>query len=60
GTFFEFFSDMDNIADDEKWVVKEDWDLSDAWSIWGEKDQPELFFRVPDMESIIAGWHKSQ
>jgi hypothetical protein len=60
GTFFEFFTDMDNIADDAKWVVKEDWDLSDAWSIWGEKDQPELFFKVPDMESIMAGWHQSQ
>ncbi|MDG2277042.1 MAG: VOC family protein [Pseudomonadales bacterium] len=60
GTFFEFFADMDNIDNDAAWVVKDDWDMTDAWSIWGEKDQPELFFKVPDMEALIAGWNASQ
>ena len=58
GTFFEQFADMDRIVDDEAWTVREDWPLEDSWSIWGDKNQPEVFFRPDDMEDIIAGWNK--
>jgi catechol 2,3-dioxygenase-like lactoylglutathione lyase family enzyme len=58
GTFFEYFADMDVIDDDEAWQVREDWDLEDAWSIWGNKDQPEVFFQPDDMEEVIAGYQK--
>ena len=56
GTFFEFFADMDQIADDEAWTIRENWDLMDSWSIWGEKQQPEVFFRPVDMDAVIEGW----
>ena len=59
GTFFEFFADMDQIADDEAWTIREDWDLTDAWSIWGEKEQPEVFFRPLDMDAVIGGWTRA-
>ena len=59
GTFFEFFADMDQIADDEAWEIRENWDLADAWSIWGEKQQPEVFFRPVDMDAVIEGWSRA-
>jgi catechol 2,3-dioxygenase-like lactoylglutathione lyase family enzyme len=59
GTFFEFFADMDRIIDDEGWRIKDDWDPGDAWSLWGDKDQPEVFFEPKDMAEIIAGWNKA-
>ena len=58
GTFFEYFADMDRIVDDEAWEVREDWPMDDAWSLWGEKQQPEVFFRPDDIEEVIAGWNK--
>ena len=58
GSFFEFFSDMDRIDDDDAWEIRTDWDLADSWSLWGEKDQPEVFFNPPDMEEVAAGWEK--
>ena len=58
GTFFEQFADMDRIEDDEAWEVREDWPLEDSWSVWGEKSQPEVFFRPDDMDEVIAGWNK--
>jgi catechol 2,3-dioxygenase-like lactoylglutathione lyase family enzyme len=58
GTFFEYFSDMDRIVDEAAWVIREDWPMDDAWSIWGTKSQPEVFFRPDDMDEIIAGWNK--
>ena len=58
GSFFEFFSDMDRIEDDDAWEIRTDWDLADSWSLWGEKDQPEVFFNPPDMEEVAAGWAK--
>ncbi|MGE4649819.1 MAG: hypothetical protein AAEJ53_02940, partial [Myxococcota bacterium] len=57
-SFFEFFSDMDRIDDDDAWEIRSDWDLADSWSLWGEKDQPEVFFNPPDMEEVAAGWEK--
>ena len=58
GSFFEFFSDMDRIEDDDAWEIRTDWDLADSWSLWGDKDQPEVFFNPPDMEEVAAGWAK--
>ena len=58
GNFFEFFSDMDTIADDEAWEIGTDWDPGDSWSLWGEKSQPEVFFSPVDMDEIVAGWEK--
>ena len=58
GSFFEFFSDMDRIEDDDAWEIRTDWDLADSWSLWGDKDQPEVFFNPPDMEEVVAGWEK--
>ena len=58
GTFFEYFADMDRIVDDEAWEIREDWPMDDSWSIWGEKDQPEVFFTPDDMDEVIAGWNK--
>ena len=58
GTIFEYFADMDQIVDDEGWRVREDWPLEDTWSLWGEKDQPEVFFQPDDIEEVIAGWTK--
>ena len=58
GTFFEFFSDMDRIVDDDAWEIGTDWDPGDSWSLWGEKKQPEAFFSPADMEEIVAGWEK--
>lgn len=59
GTFFEFFADMDRIVDEEAWEIRTDWDLSDSWSVWGEKDQPEVFFNPPDMDDLVAGFGKA-
>ena len=58
GNFFEFFSDMDQIVDDDAWEIGTDWDPADSWSLWGEKNQPEVFFSPPDMEEIVAGFAK--
>jgi hypothetical protein len=58
GTFFEQFADMDRIVDDEAWEVREDWPMDDSWSIWGEKDQPEVFFRPDDIDAVIEGFNK--
>ena len=58
GNFFEFFSDMDTIVDDEAWEIGTDWDPGDSWSLWGEKNQPEVFFSPPDMDEIVAGFEK--
>ena len=59
GTFFEFFADMDQITDDEAWQIGENWDITDSWSIWGEKQQPEVFFRPLDMDAVIEGWNRA-
>jgi len=51
---------MDVIEDDAAWQVRSDWALDDSWSIWGSKDQPEVFFKPDDIDAVIAGWQKSQ
>ena len=58
GNFFEFFSDMDQILDDDAWEIGTDWDPADSWSLWGDAQQPEAFFSPADMDEIVAGWEK--
>lgn len=58
GNIFEFFTDMDQILDDDAWTV-EDWRTPDAWSVWGNKQQPEVFFAPADMQAIVEGWHQA-
>lgn len=58
GNFFEFFTDMDVIADDEAWQVRDDWAPEDTWSIWGNKDAPEVLFQPDDIDEVIAGFRK--
>ena len=60
GNFFEFFADMDQIANDDSWEIKHDWDPADSWSIWGEQKQPEVFFMPKDIQAVIKGWEASQ
>ena len=59
GNFFEFFADMDRIVDDEAWEIRTDWSMDDIWSVWGDKDVPEIFFKPHDMKEVIAGWNKA-
>lgn len=59
GTFFEYFTDMDRIVDDDAWVIRDDWDATDSWSIWGNPEQPEVFFTPQDMQTIVDGWHRA-
>ena len=58
GTFFEYFTDMDAIVDDDTWQVRDDWVLEDSWPIWGSKDGPEVLFQPGDIEEVIAGYRK--
>jgi catechol 2,3-dioxygenase-like lactoylglutathione lyase family enzyme len=66
GTMFEFFSDIDQITDDEAWErhhCKRDWMGSDGpapVAIWGPKE-PETFLNPVDLPAIGAarealGW----
>ena len=60
GNMFEFFSDMDQIVDDEVWDRlhrRDDWDGADGpagFSVWGPKDPPESFINPPDIKQIAA------
>ena len=60
GNMFEFFSDMDQIVDDEVWDRdrrRDDWDGADGpagFSVWGPKDPPEAFVNPPDVKQIAA------
>jgi catechol 2,3-dioxygenase-like lactoylglutathione lyase family enzyme len=67
GTYFEFFSDMDQIVDDEAWErdhLRRDWEGSDGpagFSVWGPKEPPPEFFNPLDLGVIGAarealGW----
>jgi hypothetical protein len=51
GTMFEFFSDMDNISDDEAWEIGTDW-VPDQFATWGPKQPPERFFVATDLPEI--------
>ncbi len=59
GTICEFSTDMDYIENDDAWVVRNDWDLGEAWSPWGEKEMPEVFLQPADMPEIAAGWERA-
>lgn len=60
GNMFEFFSDMDQIIDEEDWHQnhrKLDWEGSDGpagFSVWGPKDPPTEFFAPSDLGDIAA------
>lgn len=58
GNYCEFFTDMDQIVDDDAWQA-EDWTGAGHWSVWGEQEQPEAMFRPDDMPAIIAGWKQA-
>ena len=51
GTMFEFFSDMDNITDDEAWKIGTDW-APDQFATWGPQHPPERFFIATDLPEI--------
>ena len=59
GTMFEFFSDIDQIVDDEAWErdhCRRDWAGSDGpapVSVWGPRE-PETFFNPVDLPVIGA------
>jgi catechol 2,3-dioxygenase-like lactoylglutathione lyase family enzyme len=59
GTMFEFFSDMDQIVDDEAWARdrgRRDWGAPDApapVSVWGPRE-PDTFFNPADLDVIGA------
>ena len=60
GNMFEFFSDMDQIVDDEVWDREHrrlDWEGEDGpagFAVWGPKDPPEEFFNPSDLPAIAA------
>ena len=58
-TFFEYFADMDQIIDDEAWEIRADWNPAESWSVWGQQQQPEVFFTPQDMQVIVEGWNKA-
>ena len=59
GTIFEFFTDMDQILDDEAWdreFGRRDWEGADGhapFAVWGPKE-PETFFMPTDLDAIGA------
>jgi catechol 2,3-dioxygenase-like lactoylglutathione lyase family enzyme len=59
GTMFEFFSDIDQIVDDEAWErdhCRRDWHGADGpapVSVWGPPE-PEVFFNPADLPEIGA------
>jgi catechol 2,3-dioxygenase-like lactoylglutathione lyase family enzyme len=59
GTMFEFFSDIDQIIDDEAWDrdhCKRDWHGADGFApvaVWGPPE-PEVFFTPADLPDIGA------
>lgn len=60
GNMFEFFSDMDQIVDEDDWQknhCKLDWEGADGpagFSVWGPKNPPTEFFSPPDIADIAA------
>ncbi len=60
GNMFEFYSDMDQIVDDETWErdqCRTDWEGSDGpagFSVWGPKEPPDIFFNPLDLPEIGA------
>jgi catechol-2,3-dioxygenase len=60
GNMFEFFSDMDQIVDEEVWDRvhrRLDWEGEDGpagFAAWGPNEPPEVFFSPPDLPAIAA------
>ncbi|MDW3217146.1 MAG: VOC family protein [Acidimicrobiales bacterium] len=60
GNTFEFFTDMDQIVDDDAWErdhCRRDWEGSDGpagFSVWGPTDPPPEFFAPTDLDAIAA------
>ena len=55
GTTFEFFTDMDQILDDDGWDAhgrRDDWDST--FAVWGP-EPPRVFFVPEDLGDIAAG-----
>ncbi|MGH0037476.1 MAG: VOC family protein [Myxococcota bacterium] len=50
GTMMEFYSDMDDIPDDDAWEVRTDWDIE--FSRWGPPEPPPAFALPDDLEAI--------
>ena len=50
---------MDQIIDDEAWEIRADWNPAESWSVWGQQQQPEVFFAPQDMQVIVEGWNKA-
>jgi hypothetical protein len=55
GTMVEFFSDMDDIPDDEAWEPRTDWTV-DRFSTWGPKAPPSHFAFPTDLQAIGDAW----
>ena len=51
GTMFEFFSDMDDIPDDDAWEIGTDWGPH-QFATWGPSQPPERFFAPPDLGDL--------
>jgi Glyoxalase/Bleomycin resistance protein/Dioxygenase superfamily len=51
GTMVEFFSDMDDIPDDDAWEPRTDWEIG-RFSSWGPKEPPHHFAFPPDLDAI--------
>ena len=51
GTMMEFFTDMDDIPDDEAWTPRTDWELG-QFSTWGPVEPPPEFAFPPDLDAI--------
>jgi hypothetical protein len=51
GTMFEFFTDMDDIPDDDAWQPRTDWELG-QFATWGPRQPPHEFAFPPDLEAI--------
>lgn len=58
GTFFEYFTDMDAITDDDAWQARDDWTLEGTWSVWSNREAPEVFFQPDDIDAVAAGFEE--
>lgn len=51
GTMVEFFSDMDDIVDDDAWTPRTDWQLAE-FAKWGPLQPPHEFAFPSDLDAI--------
>jgi hypothetical protein len=59
GTMVEFFSDMDDIPDDDAWEPRTDWEIA-QFSTWGPKEPPHEFAFPGDLEEIGRAQQEEQ